>query len=370
MNLFVGKIGKAGAMTSSENPERAGEIHLDVRFDEAGGKGAHESSYRFCAEQGHWRFLFDGFVDHRVSSRIEVTPLDINTLELLKKVVYGPCDVTPVQDAKSQFDLVATCLSEDEAIAWANYFAGNAEDLLRQRGFLGAARIIEPAKRKTEPTPEARIEELEKHFNPELPQFKTQYRATCRIEVRLKKGNTEALLNKAMGKFCTVVPVPGVEDQFDLVVTDPDPAQTSRLANSLGKDAEELLKEREVHGTVKIIRPAERPEKPWMVEGATAAKPTSPEQAINTILKAAEERNARVFQNGFSKSFKAKAEERGESLDQFGDFARTTFLSSKTLDATNAEVVVESNESSRRRFTFWMILEDGEWKLNELGSKP
>jgi capsular polysaccharide biosynthesis protein len=57
-----------------------------------------------------------------------------------------------------------------------------------------------------------------------------------------------------------------VEHQFDLVVTDPDPAQTSRFANHLGQNAEELLKEREVHGTVRIIKPAERPEKPWLGE--------------------------------------------------------------------------------------------------------
>jgi hypothetical protein len=94
------------------------------------------------------------------------------------------------------------------------------------------------------------------------PDRAPKYRAVCRVEVRLKKGDTKALLNEALGKFCTVVPVPDVEGQFDLVVTDPDPAQTSRLANYLGEKAEELLKEREVHGTVKIIKPAERPEKP------------------------------------------------------------------------------------------------------------
>ena len=95
-----------------------------------------------------------------------------------------------------------------------------------------------------------------------------------------------------------------------------------------------------------------------------------PELAMKTILKAAEERNARVFQNGFSKSLKATIQGEVERLDQFGDFAQTTFLSSKTLDASNAEVVVEANDGSRRRFTFRMILEGGEWKLNELESKP
>ena len=178
------------------------------------------------------------------------------------------------------------------------------------------------------------------------------------------------LLNEALGKFCLVVPVPGVNDQFDLVVTDPDPAQTSRLANYLGKNAEELLKEREIHGTVKILKPAERPEKPWMEDDVPAANATTPGEAIKTILKAAQERNARVFQNGISRSLKAKIKGEGERSDQFGDFGKCTFISATTLDKTNAEVVVEGNDGSQRRFTFWMILEDGEWKLNELGSKP
>lgn len=110
-------------------------------------------------------------------------------------------------------------------------------------------------------TIEARLEAMEAQMNsikPPLP----KYRAACRVEVHLKKGDTEALLNEALGKFCTVLPVPGVKDQFDLVVTDPDPAQTSRFANYLGQNAEELLKEREIQGTVKILKPAERPEKP------------------------------------------------------------------------------------------------------------
>ena len=97
---------------------------------------------------------------------------------------------------------------------------------------------------------------------------------------------------------------------------------------------------------------------------------TSPRTAMESTISAARDRNARVFRRGFSKSFKAKAEEDGESLDQFGDFGKCTVISGRTLDKTNAEVVVEANDGSHRRFTFWMILEDGEWKLNELGSKP
>ncbi len=125
---------------------------------------------------------------------------------------------------------------------------------------------------RSAPTLEAKIKEMkDSMLNPDgVP----RYRAVCRVEVKLTKGNPQALLNEALGKFCTVVPVPDVEGQFDLVVTDPDPAQTSRLANSLGKDAEELLKEREVHGTVKIIKPAERPEKPIHADEGPASPPS------------------------------------------------------------------------------------------------
>ena len=126
---------------------------------------------------------------------------------------------------------------------------------------------------RSAPTLEARVEDIEESMR--NPDRAPKYRAVCRVEVRLKMGDTEALLNEALGKFCTVVPVPDVEGQFDLVVTDPDPAQTSRLANYLGEKAEELLKEREVHGTVKIIKPAERPEKPIHADEGPAS-PQSP----------------------------------------------------------------------------------------------
>ncbi|MES2657131.1 MAG: protein kinase [Verrucomicrobiota bacterium] len=94
------------------------------------------------------------------------------------------------------------------------------------------------------------------------------------------------------------------------------------------------------------------------------------QEAMSAIIQAARERNARVFQNGFSKSFKETLKKEGESLDNFGDFGQSRFISANKLDATNAEVVVEANDGSQRRFTFRMVLEEGAWKLNELGSKP
>ncbi|MEO5712799.1 MAG: serine/threonine-protein kinase [Luteolibacter sp.] len=124
-------------------------------------------------------------------------------------------------------------------------------------------------KEDTRPTIEARMEALENYRASQGMPARPQYRAECRVEVRLERGNTLALLHEVLDKFCNVTPVSGAAGQFDLVVTDPDPAQTSKFANYLGEKAQELLKEHEVHGTVKIIKRAERPEKPWMAEDDT-----------------------------------------------------------------------------------------------------
>jgi len=95
----------------------------------------------------------------------------------------------------------------------------------------------------------------------------------------------------------------------------------------------------------------------------------TPAEAMEAILKAARERNARVFQNGFSKSFRASLNEQGHELDDFGDFGNCTFISSNNVDDQRAEVVVEASDGSKRRFTFPMILEDKEWKLHGVGSQ-
>ena len=104
-------------------------------------------------------------------------------------------------------------------------------------------------------------------------------------------------------------------------------------------------------------------------EGAAGQAPT-PGDAMKAILEAARNKNLRIFKDGFSKSFKAGLADEGERMENFGDFEKTSFVSASTLDSTNAEVVVEAGDGSNRRFTFWMVLEDGAWKLNALGAKP
>lgn len=100
-----------------------------------------------------------------------------------------------------------------------------------------------------------------------------------------------------------------------------------------------------------------------------AAAPRNAGDAMRLILTAARERNARAFQNGFSRSFMDSLREHGESPDNFGDFAKCKFIEAFPLDALNAEVVIEADDGSKRRFTFPMILEDAEWKLNGAGTK-
>ena len=92
-------------------------------------------------------------------------------------------------------------------------------------------------------------------------------------------------------------------------------------------------------------------------------------EAMKQILEAARNRNAAVFQKGFSKSFQAELKAHGDSLN-FGDFGQCSFVSATTPEAGHAEAVVEANDGSKRRFTFRMVFEDGEWKLDGLGTRP
>ena len=109
---------------------------------------------------------------------------------------------------------------------------------------------------------------------------------------------------------------------------------------------------------------------PPIVRSMGSQSRNTPAEAIDAILKAARERNARVFQKGFSNSFRASLNEHDDGLEDFGDFGNCTFISATNLGSTSAEVVVEASDGSKRRFTFPMILEDNEWKLNGLGPKP
>ncbi|MFC7335622.1 protein kinase [Haloferula chungangensis] len=92
-------------------------------------------------------------------------------------------------------------------------------------------------------------------------------------------------------------------------------------------------------------------------------------EAMEALIEAARHKNLRVFQGSFSKVFKKSLAKKGESLDNFGDFGNISVVSASLPDASNAEVLVEANDGSKRRFTFWMVLEDGAWKLNALHAK-
>jgi serine/threonine protein kinase/biopolymer transport protein ExbD len=99
-----------------------------------------------------------------------------------------------------------------------------------------------------------------------------------------------------------------------------------------------------------------------------AASPPTPGKLMQDILKAARERNGRVFQSGLSRSLKETLTEEGTDPSRhFGDFDRVRLADETILNETTAEVVVEATDGSKRRFTFKMIVEDGAWKLDDLG---
>jgi serine/threonine protein kinase/predicted small lipoprotein YifL len=94
----------------------------------------------------------------------------------------------------------------------------------------------------------------------------------------------------------------------------------------------------------------------------------APAQAMQEIIKAARERNGRLFQAGLSRSLKETLNKEGTDPSRhFGDFGSVRFVEETTVSETTAEVVVEATDGSKRRFTFKMVLEDGAWKLEDLG---
>jgi hypothetical protein len=102
--------------------------------------------------------------------------------------------------------------------------------------------------------------------------------------------------------------------------------------------------------------------RPVRATGATA------EEAMQQIIKAASERNSRLFQAGLSRSLKEMLNKEGsDPSKKFGDFASIRVVEATAVDNANADVVVEATDGTKRRFTFRMILEDGVWKLTEIG---
>lgn len=93
----------------------------------------------------------------------------------------------------------------------------------------------------------------------------------------------------------------------------------------------------------------------------------SPGQAMRTVLKAAKDRNSRVFRSGRSQPFLDEIDKRNNGATTFGDFDNVKFISATQIDDKTAEVVAEAEDESKRRFTFKMTLEDGRWKLNPGG---
>jgi len=95
---------------------------------------------------------------------------------------------------------------------------------------------------------------------------------------------------------------------------------------------------------------------------------SAPAEAMQEIIKAASERNSRVFLAGLSRALKETLNKEGSAPSKnFGDFASIRVVAATGTDNSNADVVVEATDGTKRRFTFRMILEDGAWKLTDIG---
>jgi hypothetical protein len=97
------------------------------------------------------------------------------------------------------------------------------------------------------------------------------------------------------------------------------------------------------------------------------AEPGSPQEAIEALFKAARENDKKALRSGCSRSVVAIADQDGRLPASFNDLARVRFLREKVHDEKTVEVSVETTDGSSRRCAYWLIQEDGKWKLTEHG---
>ena len=96
----------------------------------------------------------------------------------------------------------------------------------------------------------------------------------------------------------------------------------------------------------------------------------TPEEAMQAILKAARERDKQALRAGCSRSLQAIADDETHQLsEEFKSLRRLNFVRARTLNETTAEVILRStdDEGKEREIPFQMIMEDGAWKLTEVG---
>ncbi|MEZ5325955.1 MAG: protein kinase [Verrucomicrobiales bacterium] len=112
----------------------------------------------------------------------------------------------------------------------------------------------------------------------------------------------------------------------------------------------------------------------WKFTNPLVPQQTRAAKAIKEFLKAARERNTRIFQSRMSQSFMTKfLEECGkhgqDPSKSFGDFPLCQFVELNMVDNETAEAVIEgtATDGKQRKITLRLILEDGDWKVTEHG---
>lgn len=92
----------------------------------------------------------------------------------------------------------------------------------------------------------------------------------------------------------------------------------------------------------------------------------SPALAMKELLNAAQNRNHEVFRARLSKAFLAEMDDEGDH-SIFGDFGKLEFVEVSKLTVAGAKILVETIDEPKRKFTFTMIQEEGQWKLSKDG---
>lgn len=93
----------------------------------------------------------------------------------------------------------------------------------------------------------------------------------------------------------------------------------------------------------------------------------SPARAMRELLEAAKNGDRKGVREWLSKAFIAEMDDEEGARLSFGDFAEVKFIEVSELSLKEAKILVETINEPKRKRTFTMIREDGQWKLSQDG---
>jgi hypothetical protein len=94
---------------------------------------------------------------------------------------------------------------------------------------------------------------------------------------------------------------------------------------------------------------------------------TSPAFALRELLEAAKNGEVEKLRARLSDAFLAESEDEGSGRLSVGDFGKVKFVEVSELRDNEAKISVETIAGPKRKLTFTMIQEDGQWKLSQDG---